>query len=98
MKEYVEKFVRVKIQCSGVLNEEQCKNINDTHAAMGLNINIVASETRDNPGKRQVAKILLNSLWGKFGQRANIKQYKFLNKQWINPANLQQTWAILPES
>jgi G:T-mismatch repair DNA endonuclease (very short patch repair protein) len=80
MKEYVEKFVRVKIQCSGVLNDDQCKSINDTHAAMGLNINIVASETQDNPGKRQVANILLNSLWGKFGQRPNIKQCKFLNK------------------
>ena len=78
MKAYVEKFVELKIKCSGVLTDEQAKKINQDHLELGLNIDIKAEETSDNPGLRQVAKILLNSLWGKFGQRTNMKAYKFL--------------------
>ena len=69
MKAYVEKFVELKIKCSGVLTDEQAKKINQDHLELGLNIDIKAEETSDNPGLRQVATILLNSLWGKFGQR-----------------------------
>nr|XP_042696319.1 DNA polymerase-like [Chrysemys picta bellii] len=29
-------------------------------------------EIRSNPAKRQIAKLFLNSLWGKFGQRSNL--------------------------
>jgi G:T-mismatch repair DNA endonuclease (very short patch repair protein) len=32
-----------------------------------------------NPGRRQMAKILLNSFWGKFAQRENLTQVEFLN-------------------
>ena len=78
MKAYVEKFVELKIKCSGVLNDEQAKKINQDHLELGLNIDIKAEETSDNPGLRQVANILLNSLWGKFGQRTNMKAYNFL--------------------
>ena len=31
-----------------------------------------------NPGRRQVCKILLNSAWGKFGQRENLSQTEFI--------------------
>jgi len=29
-----------------------------------------------NPGRRQLAKIMLNSFWGKFGQQSNKRQVK----------------------
>ena len=79
MKAYVEEYMRMKICCSGVLNEEQCQHINATHKSMGLNVNIMPSDTSDNPGQRQVAKIALNSVRGKFGQRANLKLYTVLS-------------------
>jgi hypothetical protein len=34
----------------------------------GIELGII----ENNPGKRAVAKICLNSLWGKFGQRQNM--------------------------
>ena len=73
MKAYVEKIVELAILCSGVLTEEQAARINEDHKQLGLNINIDAQRSSDNPGLRQVAKILLNSLWRKFGQRTHMK-------------------------
>jgi hypothetical protein len=80
MKHYVEKFIKLKIKCSGTLSQDKCDDINRIHEKLGLTIDLQAEETGDNPGLRQVAKILLNSLWGKFGQRANMKSYEFINK------------------
>ena len=104
MKAYVEEYIRMKICCSGVLNEEQCEQINNIHKSMGLNVHIKPSDTSDNPGQRQVAKILLNSLWGKFGQRANMKQYKFPSKYTEFVRNMTDntviplSWEILGEN
>lgn len=36
------------------------------------NLGIKLGKIENNPGKRAVAKICLNSLWGKFGQRQNM--------------------------
>ena len=33
-----------------------------------------------NPGLRSIAKICLNSLWGKFGQRSNMSQTKYVTE------------------
>ena len=34
----------------------------------------------DNPGLRSLAKLILNSFWGKFGQRENQPKTKIINK------------------
>jgi hypothetical protein len=39
---------------------------------------IKPEETAANPGLKQVAKICLNSLWGKFGQRSNLDSHEFI--------------------
>lgn len=55
----------------------------------GMNIEFILDKIKDNPG----SKLLLNSLWGKFGQRLNMKQtyvaddsdfYKVLFKNTLN--------------
>ena len=48
---------------------EECEEINKGFQDKGLDINIVSANTCDNPGLRGVAKLFLNSLWGKFGNR-----------------------------
>ena len=61
-----------------------------------MNINIDAQRLSDNPGLRQVAKILLNSSWGKFGQRTNMKAFKFNNYNEFNECMNDKT--IVPLS
>lgn len=43
-----------------------------------LDIDLDPEKIELNPGKRAVAKICLNSLWGKFGQRQNMSQTEYV--------------------
>jgi len=45
---------------------------------MGFNFEIKSENTRKNPGMKQLAKICLNSLWGKFGQRSTLDSYEYI--------------------
>jgi len=49
-----------------------------------LNIDLDPENVAPNPGKRAVAKIRLNSLWGKFRQRHNMTQTEYVSdvKRW----------------
>ena len=44
-----------------------------------MGIDLDPQNVAPNPGKRAVAKICLNSLWGKFGQRQNIAQTEYVS-------------------
>src|SRR5882724_5231883 len=43
-----------------------------------LGVNIDIANTKLNPGLRYISKLLLNSLWGKFGQRNNLTKTTLL--------------------
>ena len=43
-----------------------------------LEITLENDKIKENPGKRAVAKICLNSLWGKFGQRQNMSKTEYV--------------------
>jgi len=45
---------------------------------MGFNFEIKSENTVKNPGMKQLAKICLNSLWGKFGQRSTLDSYEYI--------------------
>ena len=77
MKKYVGNFLKMKVENSGVKNQEECDKINESHKELGFDFEIKPENTRVNPGLRQVAKICLNSLWGKFGQRSTLNNYDF---------------------
>ncbi|XP_072400379.1 uncharacterized protein [Diabrotica undecimpunctata] len=49
---------------------------------MGIDLDL--SKISVNPGRREVAKLCLNSLWGKFGQRVNLSQTEYITncKRW----------------
>ena len=79
MKDYVARFYKMKIENSGELTEEKCEEINNFNKNAGLNFEIKSKDCKNNPGLRQIAKICLNSLWGKFGQRNNLNSYEFIS-------------------
>jgi hypothetical protein len=79
MKDYVASFIKMKIENSGKISDEECKEINEYHKNLGFKFTIETNKCFDNPGLRQVAKICLNSLWGKFGQRSNLDSYEFVS-------------------
>ena len=50
---------------------------------MGFTCVIKPEETCKNNGLRAVAKLCLNSLWGKFGQRCTLDSYEQIS-EWSN--------------
>ncbi len=78
MKQYVEHFLKMKIENNKTLTQEECDKLNDSHKRMGFNVVIEPQNTCKNPGLKQLAKICLNSLWGKFGQRTALSNYEFI--------------------
>ena len=70
-----------KIEASGypadVVSPEAKQAFRDTIKAKE-GIELEPDKISKNPGRRQVCKILLNSAWGKFGQRENLSQTEFI--------------------
>jgi G:T-mismatch repair DNA endonuclease (very short patch repair protein) len=102
MREYVGNFIKMKIENSGVKTQKECDEVNEYHKRLGFNFVIKPENTVNNPGLRQVAKICLNSLWGKFGQRCGMDDYDFffdyntLIKHFVdNDKIVPQTWNII---
>ena len=102
MKEYVGCFLKMKLENSGVKTQEECDKVNEYHKRLGFKFEIKPEDTVKNPGLRQVAKICLNSLWGKFGQRCGMDDYDFfydynsMIKHFINNDKIiPQTWNII---
>jgi hypothetical protein len=75
-KGYVQDFIEIKLENSIDKNklpdEEIDKFIEETYFQLGIKLN--KSKIGLNEGKRAVAKMCLNSLWGKFGQRQNMSK------------------------
>ena len=78
MRKYVGNFLKIKIENTRVYTQEECWEINQSHKALGFDFEVKPENTRVNSGLRQLAKICLNSLWGKFGQRSSLNNYDFI--------------------
>jgi hypothetical protein len=75
--DYVNTFLKVKQQASGwpewcVDESTKQKYIHDYYNKEGIVLDYAKIEK--NPGLRSLAKLMLNSFWGKFGQRTNLTQ------------------------
>jgi len=75
--EYVNTFLKVKQEASGwpdwcVDENTKQKYIQYYFNTEGIVLDYVKIEK--NPGLRSLAKLMLNSFWGKFGQRTNLTQ------------------------
>ena len=83
--DYVNTWLKIKQESAGwprgcQTEEEKAQYKRDYLAKEGIPLGNVAK----NPGRKQVAKLMLNSFWGKFGERTN----KAKVEQVIRPSHL----------
>ena len=45
-----------------------------------MNVKMQSEDTCKNPGMKALAKLCLNSLWGKFGQRTQLDSYEYITE------------------
>ena len=81
----------MKIESTKHYTEEECKDINEHSERIGLSIRIESKNTCNNPGMGGVAKLFLNSLWGKFGTREIMGEYSYVRTQ-------KELWDITSDS
>ena len=104
MKDYVAHFIKMKIENSGTMTDAECEEVNRYHKDLGFDFEIKAENCKKNPGLRMISKICLNSLWGKFGQRADLEGYELMDnysnllKKLTDPKLETTRWDILNES
>ena len=85
--EYINCFLKLKQEASGwpawcLTDEDKRTYVENYNRREGIQLdpnNIVK-----NPGLRSLAKLCLNSFWGKFGQRLDITQTKFIDASQAN--------------
>ena len=80
--EYINTFLQLKQQASGwpswcSTEEQKQQYIEDYEKNEGIRLNY--DEVKKNPGLRSLAKLCLNSFWGKFGQRLNFGQSTYIH-------------------
>ena len=80
--EYIDTSLRMKQEASGwpvecTTEEEKQAYVEnyETHEGIRLNPQSISK----NDGKRALAKLMLNSFWGKFGQRSALTKTEFVN-------------------
>lgn len=81
--DYIHTFLKGKQEASGYPpeatdQESREKYIRDYQIHQGILLD--ANKIEVNPAKRQVAKLCLNSFWGKFAQRHNMLQTSIISK------------------
>lgn len=79
---YVNTFLKIKQEASGfpsecVSEESKWGYIRDYKEKEGIDLEY--DKITVNPGLRSLAKLCLNSFWGKFGQRLSLKQSLFFH-------------------
>lgn len=78
-KDYIRTYVEIKTKHDKKPSLEQWAIIKSKLEE--LDIHLEYSDLDPNPVKKQVAKLMLNSLWGKFGQREIDRQFKKFSSQ-----------------
>ena len=79
---YVNTFLKLKQEASGW--PEWCKTEDDKRTYIDFyyqkeGIRLEYKNIKKNKGMRALAKLMLNSFWGKFGQRSNMSQVEFVD-------------------
>ena len=101
---YVNKFLKIKQESSGwpdwcTTEEEKQSYIHQYYEKEGIKLDYNSIEK--NPGLRSLAKLCLNSFWGKFGQRQNMRQSRVITdeaefyRSLSDPARKLADWHIL---
>ena len=100
--EYVDAWLQIKTEASGwprscATEEEKWSYIQRFEEREGIRLDY--KKVEPNPGLKATAKLMLNSFWGKFGQRENLPQvqqctspdqlYKLLDDDTIEVQNIR---------
>jgi len=75
-KSYIELFMKIKMEAGDAITDES--ELAEVQRTMGFTPDFAAGP---NPGRKSIAKLMLNSLWGKFGQNVDNGE-----SQWCKPA------------
>ena len=81
---YVDTFLKLKQESSGWpewchTDEDRQKYLEDYQRVEGIRLD--PGNINKNPGMRSLAKLCLNSFWGKFGQRDRVGQSTYLRSE-----------------
>ena len=74
-KGYIRRFMKIKLESSSY-NFKTKEEEDSFKARIKDSLDIDVEKFEFNAGLRSIAKLCLNSLWGKFGQRNNMSQTK----------------------
>lgn len=80
--EYINTFLKMKQEESGwpswcKTEDDRQKYIDNYFEKEGIKLEY--NRIQKNPGLRALAKLMLNSFWGKFGQRSNLPQVEYIS-------------------
>ena len=89
-KDYVKKFLKIKMESSKMVFGPNCtyKSEEEFRELTKERHGFTLGKIEFNPGMRAIAKLCLNSLWGKFGQRTNLPNTTYVT-------TLKEFWEIL---
>jgi hypothetical protein len=79
--DYINKFLKEKMEASDwptwcKSEEDKEKYVKQVFEAEGIKLD--PARVENNPGRRAVAKLMLNSFWGKYGMRDSFHQTEFV--------------------
>ncbi|XP_028393192.1 uncharacterized protein LOC114517603 [Dendronephthya gigantea] len=81
-KDYVDTFLKIKQESSGYPSECQTEEEKQRYIQQYFEhegIHLDPSKIERNPGLRALAKLMLNSFWGKFAQRPNMTKVELIS-------------------
>ena len=95
---YIDHFLKMKAEASGyppgVVTEEE-KDRYVKRYADREGVQLEKEKIASNPGLRSLSKLMLNSFWGKFGQRNNLAQFDYITSlAQLNALLLDETRRI----
>ena len=79
---YINMFLQMKTQASGYSsNVTMCEQKNEyiRQYEKHEGVHFDPNKIKHNPGLRSIGKLALNSFYGKFGQRTDMKKVQFIN-------------------
>jgi len=74
-KGYIRQFLKIKLESSKFTCSEA------EYREKARQFGIALGDLKENPGLRLIAKICLNSLWGKFGQNPKVKHSEDIDNE-----------------
>ena len=81
LKDYVQMFLKLKQEASGYPEEGDTTEVQGNYRMEFIHkegVQLDPENIRHNPGLRQVSKVALNNLWGKFAKRQNLPSKEYI--------------------